>query len=190
LRLRVFDTLLEQRRYAEINAAFDVTSDAQREFERFERYRQAANQMSSEQQASMRLGQLRTLTTQNVARCYEILLGVERTQDAAALAGRLLEFDKSADTYAALAAAAARAGKCTSEHLDYVRQALDLSGGNDPKIIGLAAQVYAQLGRRGEAIDLISGKLDAVKSEEGKRLLRGLLESLKAAPALTTQKGE
>ncbi|HEY3243187.1 MAG TPA: thioredoxin family protein [Phycisphaerae bacterium] len=182
LRLRVFDTLLQQQRYAELNAAFDVLDDARQHFARYKQRTQVAENMSSEQQAALGLAQLRIVVAQTVARDYEVLLAVGRDAEATALALKLLDFDKSAPTYAALAAAAVHAGKCTTEHLDYAKQALELAGGNDAQKIALVAQLYAQLGRRGEAIDLLAGKISAVKTKEDKQFLQSLVDSLRATP--------
>ncbi len=184
LRLRVFGALLEQRRYADINDSFDVVVAAAAEFDRFETYGNflrdpAIEAGSASQRATMRDLQ-RRVVAQKVCEYYEVLVAVERNDEAGKLAGRLLEFDKSAVVYQGLAAAGLRAGKPTHTHLDYARTGLEMSGGGDPESIGLVGQLMAHLGRRTEAIDFVKEKLDSVKDPGAKLRLQTLIDALRS----------
>ena len=86
---------------------------------------------------------------------YQVLCGLERKEEAAALVEQVLEMEDSAETYNNLARAGYMSGKTTWETLELAREAHKRSEGRKIQILDTLARCLIALGHNREAMSIL-----------------------------------
>ncbi len=90
-------------------------------------------------------------TRDKLVKVYEILLRVGRTEDAAEVARRTLEFDPSGMAHNNLAWVGFETGKLTEEHMRMAEKAMELEGRRNMSTIDTQIRILNELGHKEEA---------------------------------------
>ncbi|UCG34030.1 MAG: hypothetical protein JSU68_05210, partial [Phycisphaerales bacterium] len=170
LREAVFDLLLEAKRYQEILANTNIEAKVGEAFREAEQAGEADGNLSAAQTEQLRAYE-RQRALYVASSYHQVLLGVGKNEQAAALAERVLKFDDSAETYNALAWAGYLTGKPIEENLAQARKAHGLSGGNDAAIIDTLARVLDKLGHEEEARLLVEEATRRLDSPDDRSML-------------------
>ena len=176
---QVFDLQVDAKRYEQIVEEYDILRRVARAFGGYrmsmEAYRNWDATFDGEDEQlskvtaeflegpgareSMRQGEKDSLR-QDVASCYQVLVGAGLLEDAAVVAQRLIEELDDAESYNALAWAGFLTGSPVEANLAQARRAFDMSGGENIAIVYTLVRVLEILGYREEAISVAQAALD------------------------------
>ena len=106
---------------------------------------------------------------------YRVLTALGRHPDADALARRLVKLEESLTMYNMLAWTAYETGRVTETHLAYARKAYEMAGGKDVGVVDTLARVLHRLGRKDEAIKLVTDALEWAQPGFERNFLRQCL---------------
>ncbi|MCP4590619.1 MAG: hypothetical protein GY842_07740 [bacterium] len=174
----LFDTLREAHRYQDIAARSDFLQVIDELFRTAGRDQPLTDEYATQQEFSRAMALHKSYLANYLAKHYEVLLGVGRTQEAEALETRMLEVAPGQITLNALAWAGYLTGKPTEQHLEQARRAYELSRRRSPAILDTLARIMALHGQQEEALSLIDYGIRSVGGQEEKRMLRRCLADI------------
>ncbi len=180
LRQNLMDELLRQRRYAEIADGMDIKAKIDEQFEMFEPGILAKlldQKYTQEQRKAMEDGR-RHLLVQNVSQYYQVLIGLQRYDEAEAAAQRLLKAAPGPETYNNLAWSGYLTGKPVEANVTQAREAYVLTEGRDVAIIDTLARVLNARGQRDEAVEVIEDAMKRLTSPGEQEVLAECLADL------------
>ena len=173
----IFDALLRAKRHTDIAKTTDIISKV----EGILRSASAAGSSSVEGQPN-RISQMeRQNAVAGIARYYQVLLALERVEDAREVAAKALALDNSADSYNALAWSAYLSEKPQPENLEQARRAHALAGDDNVLVLDTLVRVMHLLGKTREAIDLCEQALRKATTEQDKSILEDCLSDFRGS---------
>ncbi len=175
----VYPQLLEARRYKDIAEGREVSVTVARIFERYNSFLKYLDQLPPAQKEEMKANQILYLLD-SLGQSYQVLLGLDRFEEAGELAGRVLEFHGGPEAYNALAWHGFLSGKRLALHLEQARKAFRLSKGEDPHIIDTVAHLLAALDRKPEGVALVEEYLPKFRDPYERGILTRCLADLKS----------
>ncbi|NOT00429.1 MAG: hypothetical protein HOP29_07350, partial [Phycisphaerales bacterium] len=114
---------------------------------------------------------------------YEVLMGLGRYGGAAEMATVWLRYDKSWQTYLALAEAGLRSGAVHDDIPEHAREARALCAGTDPRpFICLARYLRRVNPEDREAIGVLESAMSSVATDKGRQSIVDCLNEFKGAP--------
>lgn len=176
-----FPVLLEEKRYETIAKAVDVSGRVEEILREgaaaVTEYKASAPDSDPEALALIR--------AQHVARAanyYQVLLGLGRVEEARKVAGEVLAFDSSDDSYHALAWEGFLSGKAISDCLDYANEALAKASPEEKaNVIDTVARIMNALGKSAEALKLCEQGLADAKSDGDRYVLESCVADLRGS---------
>lgn len=118
--------------------------------------------------------------------CYQVLLGLDRLEEAAALAQKILDLANKDDfyTYNNLAWAGFVSGRALAQSRAWAEKANTMTAGQSGPILDTLAHLMAAMNQRQEAIALIQNAIEAQKDKGGTDLhfLKNTLTYLNTLP--------
>lgn len=168
LRRSVFDLLLKKKRYAEIVEFTDIEEEIRGRLKRKEEMRMFIPKEQLEEFEAMD----RRMIIEDIAKYYEILLGVKDTEGAARLATQALEIDDSQETYNLLAWHGYLSGKPIPANVTQAQKAFEMSNESSAAILDTLVRVLDALDKTKEACELLGAKEAAFESERDRALIK------------------
>jgi thiol-disulfide isomerase/thioredoxin len=175
----VFSDLKNQHRYAEIVAIEEVDK-------RIEKIQNQAEEMKANGLAD----QVDSVTIRGLSDQYEILMGLDRQEEAEKVATQILEISQDSIAYNSLAWSGFLSGKSNATTLDYARKADDLSEHKNVAIIDTLARVLHATGQKDEAYKVLDERL-AMFTKKGRErsILEDCLNDLKKEDSEAQKQG-
>ncbi|HRX84610.1 MAG TPA: thioredoxin domain-containing protein [Phycisphaerae bacterium] len=171
LALPLFPVLLEAKRYDQIVKTQDVPA---RIAQILSDGRQAADELrkSSDHVDDETMYMVKARAVAAAAEYFRALLGAGEPAAAKTAAQHILDFDKSADTYHALAWEGYLSGKPLPECLDYAQYALKHASPDErANVIDTVARLMSALGHQQEGLALCQNELNDAKNDRQRWIL-------------------
>ncbi|HNO77642.1 MAG TPA: thioredoxin domain-containing protein [Phycisphaerae bacterium] len=168
LRRSVFDLLMKKKRYAEIVESTDIEKEIRDRLKRKEEMRMFMPKEQLEEFEAMD----RRMIVEEIAKYYEVLMGVEDVIGAARLADQALEIDDSEETYNLLAWHGYLSGKPIPANVTQAQKAFEMSNESSAAILDTLVRVLDALDKTKEACELLSAKEAKFESERDRALIK------------------
>lgn len=178
-----FPALLEAHRYKDIAGGVDINARLEEIFSDGSKALAdlaKENPNAGDEQRDM----IKAQTVARAAEFFQILLALDRTDDARKLAKRVLAFDDSPDSQHALAWEGYLSQKPIPECLDYAKFALSHAAEEEKaNVTDTVARLMFALGKTDEAISLCEDNLNKVESDRDKWILTNCVDDLRGKTA-------
>ena len=176
----LIDDLLAARRYKDINDTLNVTGEVENAF-RMQSVTGSLGGLFAQdaEQAEEFQTMERKMLINKSADYYQVLLGVDRQEDAVRLAERVLQFDAGAKTYNALAWAGYLTGRATEANLSQAEKAMELSNGESMAILDTYVRILKQLDRGDEALKALQTGKEKITGDQEQDQLDQLEQELR-----------
>lgn len=202
--IRVFNLLVDAKRYQRIVDEYDVIARVDHHFETYETTMTAYEDLDATLEAAgdtishrlrdefaeiiadedlqerLRLS-ARDMLRGGVASAYQVLIGTGLLDDAAVVAQRLVESLDDAETRNALARAGYLTGSPIDANVAQAREAFWMTGGEDFAIVDTLARVLATRGERDEAVAVAQSGLERAKTRRDRDRMQACLDYCKGA---------
>lgn len=170
--------LVQAQRYTQINDYVDVVQDAKRVLAQAA---EAADYLGRHLDAADR-EPLRDMLKENaalrVSDHYQVLLALDKTEQADALAKSAMSVSDSATVYGAFSWSGYLSGKPVEANVAWARKALELVGGQSADIVDTLARLLHKLGRKEEAVKVCRAALDKSDDLRSRLILQDCLEDI------------
>lgn len=168
LQTLVFDALLAQKRYEEIAASTNLRDSVVEAV----RSSQADLEFLPEGQRQEVARIQRRFAVEQLAKYYEVYLGLGKTMYARDVASKAIKLIDDAETYNTLAWHGYLTGKPFEANLEQAKKAYDLTEGRAAHIVDTYARVLNKLGKHDEACTVLREALHATTDDQQEKLIR------------------
>ncbi len=168
LQRSVFDQLLKNKRYEEIVASTDIESRIAGRISGMEMVSSMIPEEQREEVEAIR----RRMLVEEIAKYYEVLMGVEDLVAAARLADKALEIDDSQETYNLLAWHGYLSGKPIPANVTQAQKAFEMSNESSAAILDTLVRVLDALDKTKEACELLGAKEADFENERDRALIK------------------
>ena len=110
-----------------------------------------------------------------MVKSYEMLVGMERHEDAAAVASTLMKVDDSAATHLALAQAALRTGRPSEADAKFAHTAVGQAEPPEVSAVSTLVEILVHLGRRDDAVKVVEQFTPQLRDERDRKALAKLV---------------
>ncbi len=167
LRRELFETLLEAKRYAEIDESMDILQEVDSLISASMYF---INNQSSASNAQDVAFEKRYLL-HKIGMYYQVLVGVKKTQLARSVAAKALEIDSSSETYNDLAWNGYLTGVPLMDNLEQARKAAEMTKYENIAILDTLIRVLHALNENTEACQLLHKAMVIVDTQFDKQIL-------------------
>ncbi len=174
LRRAAFDLLLKKKRYAEIAESTDIEAKIK---ERIKREEEMSKYLPKERLEEFKKMDRRFMI-QEIAKYYEVLMGVEDKEAAARLADMALAIDDSQETYSLLAWHGYLSGNAVPANVTQAQKAFEMSDESSAANLNTLVRVLDALGKKNEACALLRAKKRFFVSMQERAILKKCRDDL------------
>jgi len=176
---RIYGQLVAEKRYTDIAETFDLAQEVETCFKRYDQYKNGEpfEGMDKKDIEDLAYGYL----TRTGSQLYQVLLGLDRGDEAQKLAARMLAVNGNASTHGALAWSGYLSGRPSQVNLDQAEKAYELSGGKDARVVRALAMLMATMNQQNKALSLLNETLLSTSNKMEKKMLEQALEKIKGS---------